>query len=154
MGCMARRITEEQPMQNPASTTIGENLRRLRQARGFTQEQLAEASGVSRPTITNIEIGKSAAPSSKTLATLAQALNVDPSELSRLTAPEVPAANDGRISLTAFLSLARGLLDVDDVRLLERLRTRLRPEGFTRREWMRIVMDLRNDATDEGDKLA
>lgn len=152
MGCMARRIeTEEQPAQ--PSTTIGENLRRLRQARGFTQEQLAATSGVSRPTITNIEVGKSAA-SSKTLAILAKALGVDPSELSRLTAPpEVPGANDGRIPLTAFLSLARGLLDVDDVRLLERLRTRLRPEGFTRREWMRIVMDLRNDTEDEGTKL-
>lgn len=83
MGCMAKRI-EQADEAASATTAIGANLRRIRQARGLTQEQLADAAKVSRPTVTNIETGKSAAPSSKTLAVLADALHVDPSELSRL----------------------------------------------------------------------
>jgi len=35
--------------------TIGAEVRRLRKARKMTQEQLAEASGLSRTTISNIE---------------------------------------------------------------------------------------------------
>jgi len=38
--------------------TLGERLRELRQARGFTQAEMAEALGMTRPGYYNIESGK------------------------------------------------------------------------------------------------
>jgi len=50
-------------------------LAQVRQARGMTQEQLAEASGVHRVTIARIETGE-VSPKAETLKRLADALGV------------------------------------------------------------------------------
>ena len=55
-------------------------LRRLRRARAFTQEELSRISGVSRDTISALEAGKREAQP-RTIRRLAGALNVETQEL-------------------------------------------------------------------------
>ena len=55
-------------------------LRRLRRARAFTQEELSRISGVSRDTISALETGKREAQP-RTIRRLADALNVETQEL-------------------------------------------------------------------------
>ena len=55
---------------------IGPRLRQLRQAKGFTLDQLAGVSGINRGTIHRIELGQ-VSPRLDTLALLAQALQTD-----------------------------------------------------------------------------
>jgi transcriptional regulator with XRE-family HTH domain len=57
------------------SASLAENLRRLREARGLTQQQLSEASGVPRPTLAHLESG-SANPTLSVLARVATTLGV------------------------------------------------------------------------------
>src|SRR5215203_5807413 len=53
-----------------------EELRRLREARGLSQRQLAERSGVGRVTIIHVESGQTS-PNVETLSRLAAGLGVD-----------------------------------------------------------------------------
>lgn len=62
--------------------TIGKNVRTLREARSWTQEQLAEVAGVTARTIQRIESGQ-VPPSAETLMALASALDVDLDTLRR-----------------------------------------------------------------------
>lgn len=55
---------------------IGRNLRHYRNERGLSQWRLSEVSGVSRPVIAKLELGKLPTPRSDTVAQLAQALKV------------------------------------------------------------------------------
>ncbi len=64
---------------------LADNLRRFRAAAGMTQEQAAEAAGLSRAAYRNLEGGKSE-PRTSTLARLARALQVP---LADLVAPAV-----------------------------------------------------------------
>lgn len=57
------------------SIIVGDNLRQLRRKHGFSLEQLAQISGVSRAMLGQIETGKSA-PTINLLARIAEALNV------------------------------------------------------------------------------
>lgn len=57
-------------------STLAENIKRTREALGWTQDQLAEAADVNRVTIAKYEAGK-VIPGSKVLTRLAQALRVD-----------------------------------------------------------------------------
>lgn len=54
---------------------LSQNIRRLRSARRLSQKALAEASGLSLPSIKNLELGK-AVPRTNTLLTIAGALDV------------------------------------------------------------------------------
>jgi transcriptional regulator with XRE-family HTH domain len=56
------------------------NLKRLRESRFLTQEELAERSGISRPTIARLESAGDEARL-KTIRKLAAALEVEPQEL-------------------------------------------------------------------------
>jgi transcriptional regulator with XRE-family HTH domain len=62
------------------SASLAANLRRFREARGLTQQQLSEASGVPRPTLAHLETG-SANPTLSVLARVAQALTVSMEQL-------------------------------------------------------------------------
>ncbi len=62
------------------SARLADNLRRLREARGLTQQDLCEASGVPRPTLAHLESG-SANPTLSVLARVAAALSVPMEEL-------------------------------------------------------------------------
>jgi transcriptional regulator with XRE-family HTH domain len=57
-------------------------LRALRDARGLTQEQVAEAAGTSQSHYSKIELGI-VSPTIRTLRKIAEALDVDPIELLR-----------------------------------------------------------------------
>lgn len=59
---------------------VGDNVRALRQAKGWTQEQFAERSGFSQQYISGLEGGRRN-PTVVSLFELAQALGVAPAEL-------------------------------------------------------------------------
>ncbi len=60
--------------------TLGQRIRRLRNAAGLSQDALARAAGISRVTLVRLERGEQT-PRYKTLGTIARALGVDVSEL-------------------------------------------------------------------------
>ncbi|MEQ1718803.1 MAG: helix-turn-helix transcriptional regulator [Hyphomicrobium sp.] len=59
---------------------VGENVRRIRLKKGWTQERFAEVSGISQQYISSLESGRRN-PTVVTLHELAQALGVSPVEL-------------------------------------------------------------------------
>lgn len=61
---------------------VGENVRRIRQDRGLTQEQFAESSGFSQQYLSGLERGRRN-PTVLTLFELATALNATPIDLLR-----------------------------------------------------------------------
>lgn len=65
---------------DPASVALGDRLRGLRDARGWTREQLAERTGLSHRTLVYIEQGK-VSPTVRTLLLVAEALDVRPGTL-------------------------------------------------------------------------
>src|SRR5262245_30270534 len=67
-------------MVDDAATNLGRNIRKLREARGMTQHQLARASGIPRPTWSNLETG-AANPTLTILVRVAGALQVSIEEL-------------------------------------------------------------------------
>lgn len=75
-------------------TLVRERLRKLRTARGLTQDALCERAGISRDAVTRIE-GGSRVPTIDTLERLGKALGVSVSELvhtAPLRAPKQPLA--------------------------------------------------------------
>jgi Zn-dependent peptidase ImmA (M78 family)/DNA-binding XRE family transcriptional regulator len=77
-------------MATAVATEISNNLRRIRSARVLTQEEVAQAAGLSLAGYRKIEAGESE-PRANTVVALAQALGVKPSDLLR-PAPPLPAA--------------------------------------------------------------
>lgn len=65
----------------PEGGVIGHNLKRLRRERGLSQEGLAEAAGLSRDTIAKLEQGRRRGERTSTLMRLANALDVELTEL-------------------------------------------------------------------------
>lgn len=65
---------------NDIKLILGNNLKRLRQASGLSQEKLAELVNLERETISAIEIGR-AFTSSEALAKFANFFNIEPSTL-------------------------------------------------------------------------
>lgn len=63
------------------ASTLGDRLKRLRGNRGLTQEELAEASGVSRDLISMLERGKRTSARLSTISRLAHGLDVEIGEL-------------------------------------------------------------------------
>ena len=60
---------------------ISKNLRKLREAKGLSQEKLARLADVANNTIIKIEAGKNQNPTLETLKKVAQALGVSVDEL-------------------------------------------------------------------------
>jgi transcriptional regulator with XRE-family HTH domain len=56
-GVLANPLAECQTMSEELSSRLGRNIRQLRQARGFTQQQMAKLSGLPRATWSNLESG-------------------------------------------------------------------------------------------------
>src|SRR5947207_2175576 len=71
---------------------LGENLARIRTARGLTQDELSRASGVSVDTISRLERGTHAAARRSTLQALSVALGTDPGRLLGIHPPEQDTA--------------------------------------------------------------
>src|ERR1700761_7793761 len=72
-----------------APNSTGANLRFARQARGFSQQQLASMAGVSRQTVSGVESGHSD-PSLRVALALAQALGLSVEELFGPGEPATP----------------------------------------------------------------
>lgn len=64
----------------PAKTGFGTRLRTIREAKGLTQEQLAERVGMAYQAIARIERGDSDNPTWSTVQKLAEALGVEPND--------------------------------------------------------------------------
>lgn len=74
----------------PIETVISENIKSLRKKLGWSQEFLAEKTGVSAPYITQIEVGKRT-PSLDIVEKLAFALGVEYKTLFETNTTEVPS---------------------------------------------------------------
>lgn len=75
---------------------FGQHLRRLREARGWSQQALADAADVSKPTIYRIETARYSA-TLDVLASLAQGLEIPLGELVSFAGPTTqPGAEPGR----------------------------------------------------------
>ncbi len=70
---------------------FGQHLRRLREARGWSQQALADVCDVSKPTIYRLETARYSA-TLDVLASLAQGLEIPLSELMQFTVPPRTAA--------------------------------------------------------------
>jgi transcriptional regulator with XRE-family HTH domain len=108
-------------MARPTPVIDRRKLRRLRQRLGWTQQDLAERSGVQRPTISKIETGNRQNLRTTTLQRLAQALGVTADDL--LLAPPLHAVADRppdyKTTLAAVVKLAEDLEQADLEDLLE-----------------------------------
>lgn len=69
---------------------FGQHLRRLREARGWSQQALADVSDVSKPTIYRLETARYSV-TLDVLASLAQGLEIPLSELMQFSVPPRPA---------------------------------------------------------------
>ncbi len=73
--------------------SLGENLARIRTARGLTQDELSQSSGISVDTISRLERGAHATARRSTLQALAHALGTDPARLLGIHPPEQDTAS-------------------------------------------------------------
>ena len=91
------------PYMHPSLQTIAKEFRALRIAKGMTQQALADAAGVSRTTMVQIEKGKDAQLSS--LAMIGQVLGVNFGVLKE--SPELARRRQARVDLQAKLAASR-----------------------------------------------
>lgn len=87
---MARVATTKKTKSGKRVGPLGVNLRRIRDRRGLTQEQLAERAGVVRLTVQRIESGTISNVQTKTLDALAEALAVKVTDLTEPTVATTP----------------------------------------------------------------
>ena len=78
---------------------IGETVRALRNARGWTQSQLSQKSGVSQSQLSKVESGETLNPSHNTLTRLAEALTVPLAELIGRPTKPTPLVEVGRVGI-------------------------------------------------------
>ncbi len=127
----------EAPAAGDLTPVVGANLRRLRVRRGLSLERLAQASGVSRAMLSQVELGRST-PTITVLWRIAQALGVPFSALmtdrraagptvQRRTEAKVLTSHDGRFS-------SRALFPFDEPRRVELYELRLAPQAVERAE--------------------
>ena len=93
-------------------TKVAIRLRHLRDLKGWTQEQLAQAAGLAKVTVTFIETGRTPHPDHETLSKLAKAFRV---AVADLTAPE-GAELDLRRAVEAFVASPHGGSESSTVR--------------------------------------
>jgi transcriptional regulator with XRE-family HTH domain len=91
--------------------TIGRRVRRIREARGKSQAVIAGLAGTSTATLSRIENGKLALDNLTMIVALANALQVAPSELTKLPVPA--PANGHTDSTTEAVRLALDAIDID-----------------------------------------
>lgn len=97
-------------MSDDLAGRLARNIKQLRQARGFTQQQLAELSGLPRATCSNLESG-TANPTLTVLHTLAKALQIPIEELVSIPRADVqhypkgalPTRTRGNVTVSTLL---------------------------------------------------
>jgi transcriptional regulator with XRE-family HTH domain len=129
------RKPKAKPKSQDLTQIVGANLRRLRTEHGLSLEKLAQASGVSRAMLGQIELGQSA-PTINVLWKVAQALDVAFSAL--IAAPRagdtlVMRGRDARRLTSQDGSFSsRALFPLDDARRVEFYELKLAPFGLER----------------------
>jgi transcriptional regulator with XRE-family HTH domain len=132
---VARKVKKSKSSAADLTEVVGVNLRRLRTDRGLSLEKLAQASGVSRAMLGQIELGQSA-PTINVLWKIAQALDVSFSAL--IAAPRagetmVMRSSDSRRMTSQDGSFSsRALFPLDEARRVEFYELRLVPFGLER----------------------
>jgi transcriptional regulator with XRE-family HTH domain len=117
----------------PKNNALGERLRALRQARGWTQADLGEASGLTRSHISRLEAGDIQLPSRERLHRLATALGTTADDL--LTAAgyrSEPVDASELPDLPVYLRLKYEVDDPRTVAAVEAILERLREFDRTR----------------------
>ncbi|HMR11484.1 MAG TPA: XRE family transcriptional regulator [Polyangiaceae bacterium] len=111
-------------MVESAPAGLAHNLKRLRESRGLSQQRLADASGVPRPTVAHLESG-TANPTLSVLMKLAAALGVDLGEMGGVAKSSVrhyparalPVRTRGKARVRALLPDAPGGLSLERLEL-------------------------------------
>lgn len=67
--------------QNNSKSNIAKNIRKLRQAKGISQDRLSKLADLSLNSVVNIEAGNNPNPTIETLEKIAKALGVEVSDL-------------------------------------------------------------------------
>lgn len=106
------------------SANLGHNIRALREARGATQQQIAKAAGVPRPTWANLESG-AANPTLSVLIKVANALQVRVEELigppkasvKFYRADDLPMRKRGKVNVRKLLPEAMAGLEIERMEL-------------------------------------
>lgn len=122
-------------------TTLGERLTTLRKQKGFSQEQLAEESGVSLRSIQRLEKNSIKTPRGHTLGELAKVLNITVEELTKLPVLHTNATSVDfealkKINLSAYLML---LIPFGNLFFPFMLFRRIKPELQTKKIALRIL---------------
>ena len=107
-------------MAEQIAANLGRNIRKLREARGLTQQQMAKASGVPRPTWANLESG-TANPTLAVLVKVANALQIRVEELigppkasaKFYTADSLPVRRRGKVVVRKLLPEAIPGLEIE-----------------------------------------
>ncbi|MGW3808593.1 tetratricopeptide repeat protein [Micromonospora sp. NPDC005113] len=106
-----------------AGSSLGLRLREFRQSAGMTLEDLSEASGVSGRAVSDMERGHSRAPQERTLAALADALNLSDGDRAGLVELARSGRSESRVGRPRVGELPRGVSDfVGRARELDLLR--------------------------------
>jgi transcriptional regulator with XRE-family HTH domain len=101
--------------------TLAKRLKELRQALGWTQQDLSRASGLSRSYISRLEMGDIALPSSDRLRALALALSTTPDDLLHAAGYlDNPLDESGLPDVKAYL---RRKYHIQDPRVLQAIET-------------------------------
>jgi transcriptional regulator with XRE-family HTH domain len=114
-------------MSDDLSGRLAQNIKQLRHARGFTQQQLADLSGLPRATCSNLESG-TANPTLQVLHALAKALQIPIEELVSVPRADVQHFPRGTLPMRTRGSVTVSTLlpDVIPGTMIERLEV---PEG-------------------------
>jgi len=130
-------------MDDHVADNLARNIKQLREARGLTQQQMARASGVPRPTWANLESG-AANPTLAVLIKVAQALQVRLEELiepprrtGRLTrAAELPVREKATVRVRKLLPETIAGLEIERMELPPRAAMGGVPHKLGTREYL------------------
>ena len=134
---------------------LGERIRRLREAAGFSQMELAERAALSRVHLSGLERGQSS-PAAELLVRIAQALNIRLSEL--LDDLEPGASSSVPLPGYGIYPALQELLDDEEAHILYNITPNeielLKSVRFQRQDWqpskqffLDVLLDLRRRRT-------
>lgn len=122
-----------------ATKTFGEQLRRLRQAEGFSLDDLASASGISRAYLWKLERKPDANPSLELLQKLAGALGTTVSDLAAPTATRVE-----NMEIPESLRECKKLYELEDADIADLARIRFRGgHPLHAEDWYLLYLQLK-----------
>lgn len=98
---------------------LGREIAEAREQKGWNQGDLSRISGVSQPTISNIELGKTKRPKVENLEAIANALGLDISRLKILAGIITPEEGHHLVRIQQILNVVSRLPEEDQAKLVE-----------------------------------